>query len=712
MSLIPRRVAFVLPRNCSSLVRKRYYDSSGLPFQYLPVVLVREREFAGLRVRCLSCCPILSEKASSKIEESVQHLKKEDKTGTEDGQVPERIQIPSVAVQVKDAAETSASVVVKKSVWVRIVDECKHYYSGFKLLFLDVRVSSKIVWKILNGQTLSRRESKQLIRTTSDLFRLVPFSVFIIVPFMELLLPVALKLFPGMLPSTFTTKSEREAKMKRSLVAKLEYAKFLQKTLDEMAPEDNQDRSSKSARDFVTFLKKMKSQGDGVVDNKEILKFSKLFEDSITLDNMTRSQLAAICRLLELTPIGTTNFLRLQLEMRLRHLLTDDKVISKEGLENLTIQELQQACKERGMRALGLSAETLRKQLQQWLDLSLNAQVPPSLLLLSRTLYLPDSLEPQAKIAATISALPESAISATSAQIGEREGKIRNVDRFEQIKEEQRKIDEEEAEKVKAENAAKKAAKIKLKLPPVEELRDLLHQTPIEKEFLDAAPILLDRAIPFRDEKSLDPSDLGDLKTAIQNLSKSKMESREIKTLKKELVDYEEDLKDLDVLKVSKKQASSLNESKGAKRLFQKVNQMLGKVDTLVASLEQKEKEITEMKAMEGRTEEELSRDDENLVTVQELIDAVRKLQRSPDSSKLEQISEVLSAMDVDSDGMIKVDHVQKVLELLGSEHVQLPSKQIRQIVDMLTKEEMLEIEQNIEGLLSKDTKKEEQIII
>jgi LETM1 and EF-hand domain-containing protein 1 len=52
-------------------------------------------------------------------------------------------------------------------------------------------------------------------------FRLVPFSVFVIVPFMELLLPVALKLFPGMLPSTFTTTSEREAKMKRALAAKL-----------------------------------------------------------------------------------------------------------------------------------------------------------------------------------------------------------------------------------------------------------------------------------------------------------------------------------------------------------------------------------------------------------------------------------------------------------------------------------------------------------
>lgn len=37
----------------------------------------------------------------------------------------------------------------------------------------------------------------------ADLFRLVPLLVFVVIPFMEFLLPVALKLFPNMLPSTF-----------------------------------------------------------------------------------------------------------------------------------------------------------------------------------------------------------------------------------------------------------------------------------------------------------------------------------------------------------------------------------------------------------------------------------------------------------------------------------------------------------------------------
>ena len=88
----------------------------------------------------------------------------------------------------------------------------------------------------------------------------------------------------------------------------------------------------------------------------------------------------------------------------------------------MSVQELQLANKERGMRALGLQKEQLVKQLKDWLDLSLNAQVPPSLLLLSRTLYLPETIDPVTKLGMSISALPESAALRASAEIGMKEG--------------------------------------------------------------------------------------------------------------------------------------------------------------------------------------------------------------------------------------------------------------------------------------------------
>lgn len=49
----------------------------------------------------------------------------------------------------------------------------------------------------------------QFVETVADLFRLLPFSVFIIVPFLEFTLPLFIKIFPGMLPTTFQTKDDK-----------------------------------------------------------------------------------------------------------------------------------------------------------------------------------------------------------------------------------------------------------------------------------------------------------------------------------------------------------------------------------------------------------------------------------------------------------------------------------------------------------------------
>jgi LETM1 and EF-hand domain-containing protein 1 len=87
-----------------------------------------------------------------------------------------------------------------------IKKEAAHYWAGTRLLGKEIRISAKLAWKVLNGNVLTRRERRQLRRTTTDILRLIPFSVFILVPFMEILLPVALKLFPNMLPSTFEGK--------------------------------------------------------------------------------------------------------------------------------------------------------------------------------------------------------------------------------------------------------------------------------------------------------------------------------------------------------------------------------------------------------------------------------------------------------------------------------------------------------------------------
>ncbi|XP_066994024.2 mitochondrial proton/calcium exchanger protein [Anabrus simplex] len=625
-------------------------------------------------------------KPSSKVEKTVQALKEDLKESD------------------KPPPPVDKVVPVKKPLKQKIIDEILHYYHGFRLLFIDINISRKLVWRVLKGKSLTRREHRLLVRTVSDMFRLVPFSVFIIVPFMEFLLPVAIKFFPGMLPSTFQTATERDDKLKQSLKVKLEMAKFLQQTLDDMAVQGTGGRSE-SAKEFAEFFNKVRSSGEPA-SNEEIMKFSKLFEDEITLDSLSRQQLIALCRVLEMQTLGTNNFLRFQLRMKLRSLAADDKMIQKEGIDSLTPAELQQACRARGMRAYGISEARLKSQLAQWLDLSLNEKVPPSLLLLSRALLLPDTIPASDQLKATISVLPDSVVTQTQAAISEREGKIDNKTKIEVIKEEERRIREERQEMREEENKLKK----------MKEAEELIDKAPIigeaEKELSDVAPLAVKFEASQSDKKvkELSSSDLETLESALDSIGKEKkkllVEKEELDDLKEELAEYQEGVDDLQqVLSNVGDSKGKLKESKAAKRLFKQVNSMIGKMDAVLTELERKEQKLKEDLASKDKMEAvETKKKSEQLVGIEELITAIKQIQKVPDDSLVERISEVLAKMDVDRDGAIRVDDVLKVIELVSNENVHLNKKHIDEILELMSKEEMIELEEQIGKVLEKET--------
>ena len=106
--------------------------------------------------------------------------------------------------------------------------EAHHYYMGSKLLLADIRTARQMLGRLLQGSTLTRRERKQFIRTVTDVFRVVPMSIFVLIPFMEFALPFALKIFPNMLPSTFQDSLKAEENMKKELKSRIAMAEFFQ----------------------------------------------------------------------------------------------------------------------------------------------------------------------------------------------------------------------------------------------------------------------------------------------------------------------------------------------------------------------------------------------------------------------------------------------------------------------------------------------------
>ncbi|GJM85488.1 hypothetical protein PR202_ga01940 [Eleusine coracana subsp. coracana] len=526
------------------------------------------------------------------------------------------------------ASMSRADWAVKLKHWKdEFVSTLQHYWLGTKLLWAeDVRISYGLLVKLASGKSLSRRERQQLTRTTADIFRLVPFAVFIIVPFMEFLLPVVLKLFPNMLPSTFQDKMKEEEELKRKLKARIEYAKFLQDTAKEMAKEVQTSRSGEikqTAEDLDEFLNKVR-RGERV-SNDEILNFAKLFNDELTLDNMNRIK-------------------------------NDDKMIQAEGVESLSEEELRQACRERGHLGL-LSTEEMRQQLRDWLDLSLNHAVPSSLLILSRAFTVSGRMKPEEAVVATLSSLPDEVVDTVGTvlpsedSVSERRRKLEFLEMQEElIKEEEKRKEKEE----KAKQEKEEKAKLKESESTTEDLalKEMTEATAKEEEEL-------------REAKEHDKEKLCNISRALAVLASASSVSKErqefLSLVNKEIELYNSMLEKegteggeeakrayLAAREESEHDAEVAAEEKVSSALIEKVDSMLQEL----------EKEIDDVDAQIGNRWQLLDRDHDGKVTPEEVAAAAAYLK---DTIGKEGIQELISNLSKDKEGKILVEDIVKL---------------------------------------------------
>ncbi|XP_064190747.1 mitochondrial proton/calcium exchanger protein isoform X3 [Anguilla rostrata] len=626
----------------------------------------------------------------SKVEKSLLSLKEKNKKLEEGG---------PVYSPVVDAA------LARRTIGQRVADEIRHYYHGFRLLWIDTTIAGRMLWRVLHGHALSRRERRQFLRTCADVFRLLPFLVFIIVPFMEFLLPVALKLFPNMLPSTFETQSKKAERLKKELRVKLEMAKFLQDTVEEIALR-NKAVKGNVTEEFSTFFQKIRDSGERP-SNEQIIRFSKLFEDELTLDNLTRPQLVALCKLLELQSMGTNNFLRFQLIMKLRAIRADDKLIAEEGVDSLNVTEVQAACRVRGMRSLGVTEERLREQLKQWLELHLNQHIPTSLLLLSRAMFLPDTLSPADQLKTTLQTLPEIVAKEAQVKVAELElSAVDNKTKLETTLQEEAAIQQENqerelerladaAERAKevlqealqtgAESAVDQKATVvsaKKRQVAMDTEHDLVNvDLAIHSETLrDTAPVLEG----IKGEE-ITKEEIDMLSDACSKLKEQKklltLEKEELEDLKDDVNEYNEDVEEIKKELSKAGQEEAVQESKASKRLAKRVNRMIGRIDHIITELE-RDKTVLDGQMDSGTTPPI----GENLISIAELIAVMRQIQNIPEQKLLA----IADALDDNKDGKVDIDDVIKVIELIDKEDIDISTTQVAEIMVMLQKEEKL----------------------
>ena len=394
-----------------------------------------------------------SQKISSNVATSVQgqtSLAKEngDVTGVAQTQANEDRSLDDLATEKaqheKKLAE-STKTQAKLTLWQKVKREANHYWDGTKLLGTEVRISFKLALKMAAGYELSRRENRQLQRTTQDLGRLVPFSVFVIVPFAELLLPVALKVFPNMLPSTYEGQKSKDTKAKNLRSTRNQVSSFLRETLKETGLPVSAVNAQKE--EFAEFFRKVRATGESPTQ-ADVVKVCKIFKDDLTLDNLSRPQLVGMTKYMNLNAFGTDMMLRYQIRHRMRQIKRDDRAISFEGVDSLSVPELQMACASRGLRTYGMSPGRLRDDLQMWLDLRLKYGVPSTLLVLSNAFMYTQGKESEVSsqieaLQAVLSSIPEELFHEIELEVHNAEGAATNKQRLEVLKEQQDLIEDE-----------------------------------------------------------------------------------------------------------------------------------------------------------------------------------------------------------------------------------------------------------------------------
>jgi LETM1 and EF-hand domain-containing protein 1 len=280
---------------------------------------------------------------------------------------------------------------------------------------------------------------------------------------MEFLLPVALKLFPNMLPSTFENKKLEEEKKRKLLKVRIEMARFLQETIAESGTSSSSSASSGKeptnggGQEFINFFRKVRMTGEQA-STEDLLKIASKFEDELTLDNLSRPQLVSMCRYMNINAFGTDNFLRFNIRNRMRQIKMDDKVIEQEGIDNLTLIELNNACAARGIRTIGNTQSRLRDELKQWLELHLEHKVPSTLLILSRAFsYTDANMSSDDALRATFNSLPDNLVNEAELHVMELIGASTYKQKLDVLEQQEELIEDETEQEEKEEKARQEA---------------------------------------------------------------------------------------------------------------------------------------------------------------------------------------------------------------------------------------------------------------
>mgnify|MGYP000747653822 CR=1 FL=1 len=377
-------------------------------------------------------------------------------------------------------------------------------------------------------------------------------------------------------------------------------AKFLQDASEAMSADGALTRPVKS---FSELYKRARITGEHV-SFSELETICHSLKDSLTIENLDRTQLVSLCKYMNIKAFGTDSFLRYQVRKALQQIYQDDALISAEGISSLNNEELEQACRIRGILLHDNNPISLKRELEAWLDLHLKKGIPSIILILSR------AMSPQMSYVKPIDAIKETILSLPETVVNE-------------------------AELHQSEVSGSNAISFEQKLQVLEKQQDL-----IEEELAQ----LSDAKASCND---IDKGDIKKISDAVSVLSSDnpvELETKMLEKLESNISEYKQDAEGL-------KELSDMNlrEPKAAGLINARLEKIISDIKDELQLLQDKL----------GTRLNLLSPDDQGAISVNQLKTVFQLVKKRP--SEFARLEDIIKKFDSDGDGKVMLDDILKL---------------------------------------------------
>ncbi|KAG7380527.1 hypothetical protein PHYPSEUDO_007085 [Phytophthora pseudosyringae] len=290
------------------------------------------------------------------------------------------------------AARSLSSAGKELSLYQKLQKWLQPFVAGSKGLYAENKQAWALRRRVKESRDqapLTRRELLLLRQAHRDLLKSLPLLAFFCVPALGYAAPLLGYQFPKqLLPWQFWRPDQKTQFLREDVQARSETYPQLAQLLLQIGHKDDT---------LQEMLALAKQAGAGGLRPTQVAELSPFFQGPAALHALSSAHIHVLAEGSALFPsfaVLNKLLMRPQLEKRLdrrmEELRVDDQLLLKEGVDDLSLSELEFACQERGIVTRYGEIETLRGALKEWLsmydtdhfDPDTNPQRLPSSLLL------------------------------------------------------------------------------------------------------------------------------------------------------------------------------------------------------------------------------------------------------------------------------------------------------------------------------------------